>query len=151
MLIKMEYILRRGKLADVNQIYSLGAKTQELRFSQVTKFFHLKDEIEEWIKKPNDNILLVAAKDKKVVGFIYAKIIGKHWCMIDNLVVAPEHRGEHIGTVLLEELLKILRQKKIDYVQTLEQIKNKKGRKFWKKKGFHEGYVFVWANKKLRV
>ncbi|MBS3074972.1 hypothetical protein J4429_00775 [Candidatus Pacearchaeota archaeon] len=39
---------------------------------------------------------------------------------------------------------------KINYIQILEDLHNKKTRKFWKDKGFKEEKTFVWADKILK-
>jgi GNAT superfamily N-acetyltransferase len=104
----------------------------------------------EFVKKPKYNILLVAESCEEIIGFLYAKIVSKTWCILDNLVVDKKYREEGIGNLLVEDLYKILKSKKINYVQILEDIHHKKTREFWKKKWFKEEKIFVWADKVLR-
>jgi N-acetylglutamate synthase-like GNAT family acetyltransferase len=144
----MKMKIRRGKIKDVEEVFSIGERISELKFSR--KAFHDKDEIEEWVKKPKDNLLLVSEVDGKIAGFIYAKIIDRHWCLLDNLAVLDKYRAHGMGTKLVEELYKILRKNKIDYIQILEEIHHKRTRKFWRDKGFREEKVFIWADKFLR-
>jgi len=112
--------------------------------------FHDKIELKEFIKNKKDNVLLVSIFDKKIVGFLYAKIVSKTWCILDNLVVSEEFREQGIGSLLLDKFYKILKNKKINYVQILEDIHHKKTRKFWKEKGFKEERVFIWADKLIK-
>jgi ribosomal protein S18 acetylase RimI-like enzyme len=142
-------IIRRAKQKDISQIYNLGKKTKELMFSKGMNF-HDKKELLEFTLRKRDNILLVSILDKRVVGFLYAKIVSKTWCILDNLVVDEEFRNHGIGSILLEELYKILKKNKVSYIQILEDIHHKKTREFWKKKGFLEEKKFIWADKIIK-
>lgn len=144
----MNVVIRKAKKEDIKEIYKLGEKIKELKFSKGV--FHTQDEFSEFISKPKDNIILVATKEKKIVGFIYAKVISKHWCMLDNLAVKKGFRNRNIGTILLDNLYSSLKELKIDYVQIIEEAHHRKTRKFWRKKGFKEQKTFIWADKFLK-
>jgi N-acetylglutamate synthase-like GNAT family acetyltransferase len=139
-------LIRRANIKDISQIYNLGKKTKELEFSKGMTF-HDRVELKEFIKKPRDNILLVSLVDKKISGFLYAKIVSRTWCILDNLVIDEYYRGHGIASLLLENLYKILKNKKVSYIQILEDIHHKKTREFWKRKGFIEEKKFIWADK----
>jgi len=144
----MKLKIRRGQVKDLNQVYILGSRTEELKFSKKIRF-HIKPEFVEWIKKPKTNIFLVADDSGKIVGFLYAKIIDRDWCMLDNLVVDNMHRNKGIGYEMLEQLYKILKKEKVDYMQTLVEANHKNSQKFWKGKGFNKGKTFVWYEKEI--
>ena len=146
---KEEVNIRRAALKDIQAIYCLGRKTEELNFSPNMRF-HDKIELKEFVKKPETNILLVAEIENKVVGFLYAKIVSKTWCILDNLAVDEDYRGKGAGHLLLDHFYAILKKKKISYLQVLEEIHHKKTRDFWKKQGFREEKVFVWADRWIR-
>jgi GNAT superfamily N-acetyltransferase len=141
--------IQRARIQDIDIIYKLGSGAKELQFSKKMKF-HDKVELKEFILKPKDNILLTAIFNDKIVGFLYAKIVSKTWCILDNLVVYKDYRSIGIGTSLLHHFYKILKNRKINYIQILEDIHHKKTRKFWKDMGFKEEKVFVWADKIIR-
>ena len=147
----MRIKIRNAQLKDVLKIYLLGRKIAELGFSK--KFsFHEKGELKESIKD-RDSIMIVAETPKKIVGFLYAKIIFHRaggWCMLDNLAVEQEYRQHGIGSALLELLYKTLKKKKVNYVQVLEDIHSKNTRNFWKSKGLKETKTFIWAEKKIK-
>ncbi len=149
---KINFLVRKAKLSDVNQIYHLGSKIEELEFlSEFT--FHEKYELREFLSHPKENILLLAVVKKGIVGFIYAKILARSnggWCMLDNIAVLKKYRGQGIGSSLLKELYKELKRIKINYVQILEEIHHKKTRAFWKSKGFKEKKVFIWAEEIIK-
>ena len=144
-------ILQAGK-EDIDDILRLGKKFEDaLKASRLKRaHFHEKEEFLDFIKNPGENVFLVAKVDKKLAGFIYARILSEDWCMIDNLAVEKEYQKRGIGTMLIEELYKILQKRKISYIQILEEIHHKQTRKFWHDKGFREEKVFVWADKWLR-
>ncbi|MEK6886148.1 MAG: GNAT family N-acetyltransferase [Nanoarchaeota archaeon] len=145
---KIKPIIRKAKLIDINSIYNLGRKTKELNFSPKMSF-HDKAELMEFIKKPRYNILLVATFEKNVVGFLYAKIVSHSWCLLDNIAVDEKYRNHGIGNLLMHELYHELKNVRVHYVQVLEEIHHKKTREFWKKKGFKEEKVFVWADREI--
>jgi ribosomal protein S18 acetylase RimI-like enzyme len=144
-------ILQAGK-EDIDDILRLGKKFEDaLKASRLKRaHFHEKEEFLDFIKNPRENVFLVAKVDKKLAGFIYARILSEDWCMIDNLAVEKEYQKRGIGTMLIEELYKILQKRKISYIQILEEIHHKQTRKFWHDKGFREEKVFVWADKWLK-
>jgi N-acetylglutamate synthase-like GNAT family acetyltransferase len=141
--------IRKAAAADIPLIYSLGRKTEELNFSPKMSF-HDKAELKKFVKKTNTNILLVAETGDRIVGFLYAKIISRTWCILDNLAVEQAHQGKGIGHLLLNNFYNILKKKKISYVQVLEEIHHRKTRDFWKNQGFKEEKVFVWADKSIK-
>lgn len=145
----MKIRVRHAKLSDIDMIYALGRKTEELNFSPNMRF-HDKIELKEFVKKPKDNILLAADCDGKIAGFLYAKIVSRTWCILDNLAVEKEFRGHGIGNSLLHEFYTILKKRKVHYVQVLEEIHHKKTRKFWHDRGFKEEKIFVWADKMIK-
>lgn len=149
---RIKFTVRKAKLSDVPEIYNLGLKTEELEFSSEFPF-HEKSELKEFISKPLENILLVALVDKKVVGFIYSKILsrrGDGWCMLDNIAVLKRYRDHGIGTLLLEETCKELKKKRIYYIQLLEEFHHKNTRKFWRHRGFKEKKIFIWAEEMIK-
>ena len=139
---------RRARLNDVPKILVLGKEAKELIASKTTKFYD-KRELVDWIKKPKDNILLVAERDKVILGFIFAKIMSPNWCMIDGILVKRDERGKRIGTHLLERLNSILKKKKNYFLQLFVDAHCQKAFKFWQKKNFRRGKIFVWFEKDL--
>lgn len=148
----MNIAIRRAQKKDIDKIFNLGCRLEDaLKASnQKWEHFHKKSEFFEFIKKPEKNILLVAETEGKFVGFIYAEIAGKNWCRLDNIAVDKKYQNKKIGTKLLNELYKILRKKKISYIQLLTEIHHKQTKKFWKNKGFKEGKTLVWFDRYLK-
>lgn len=138
----------RAQKKDAIRICAFGRKIKELSASKKARF-HSKKDIEEWIKKPKDNITLVVFDEKKFIGFLYAKIMSNQWCMIDSLAIDDAYRKQGIGSLLLDYLFNILEKKEIWYVQAFVGLNNIKGRKFWREKKFKEGKKFIWLERNL--
>ena len=146
---KSEVIIRNAREEDINKIYSLGKQTKELRFSKKLGF-HDKKEIKEYVKNKNGNVLLVAVYEREFAGFLFAKIVDSDWCMLDNIVVEKKFREKGVGTEFINYLIKLLKNKKIGYVQSLVEEDNKRLRRFWEDEGLDAGKKFIWYDKILR-
>lgn len=127
--MKTNLKIRRAKKEDIPEILSLGTKIKEFVVSNETKFYH-KDELEEWVKKPKDNILITATKDDMLIGFLYAKLISNNWCMLDSIGINKNYRINGIGTSLLNYLYKLIKKREVNYIQTLTDVKHRKTREF---------------------
>lgn len=144
--------ITKAKISEAAEIYRLGKKIHELDFSRKYPFHELS-EIKEFIIHPKENIFLVAKANGEIIGFIFARILSHHaggWCMLDNLGVEPKFRHEGIGETLLKGLYKEIKKRKVWYVQILESARHKKTRSFWKKMGYKETKMFIWAEKRIR-
>lgn len=144
--------ISRARRSDAISIYLMGKRIHELDFSRKYPFHELS-EIKEFISIPGGNIFFVARLNGAIVGFIYAKILSHHaggWCMLDNLAVEKDYRMSGIGDALLRALYRELKRRKVWYVQILEEVHQKRTRKFWKAEGFRETKTFVWAEKAVR-
>ena len=140
--------IRRAKEKEAVKICALGRKTKDLAASEKAKF-HRKKDIEEWIKKPKDNIVLVVFDGRKFIGFLLAKIMSSQWSVIDSVVLDQSYRGQGIGTLILDKLFNILEKKRIYYAQAFVGTENIKGRKFWQEQRFKQGKKFIWVEKNL--
>lgn len=111
---------------------NLGCKLEgALKASkQEEEHFHEKSELLGFMKKPKKNLFLVAEVENKFAGFLYAEIIDKNWCRLDNMAVEKGCQRQGIGTKLLNELYKILKKRKIWYIQLLTKKNHKKTQKF---------------------
>ena len=145
---KAEIKIRKLKRSDVNHVYNVSHRIKEFTVSDRIHFYE-KKEMVEWIGK-KDSVFLVAEVEKRIVWFIFCKIISKEWAMLDSLEVDQEFRSQGIGTKLVNALFDELNQKHITFVQAFVGKNYKKSRKFWKECGFIEGKEFIWVDKILR-
>lgn len=144
--------ISKAKYFEAVEIYRLGKRIHELDFSRNYPFHELS-EIKELITHPKENIFFKAKVNGELAGFIYARILSHHaggWCMLDNIGVEPKYRRHGIGEKLLKMLYKELKKRKVWYVQILEEAHHKKTRAFWKKMGYKETKMFIWAEKAVR-
>jgi N-acetylglutamate synthase-like GNAT family acetyltransferase len=148
--IELEIKIRKANHEDVNKIYALGKKINELNFSKQYPF-HQRSELKESINDKN-SILLVAENKDNVVGFLLAKIIFHRaggWCILDNIAIEENFRKRGISDMLLKNFYLTLKNKKVNYIQILEEIHQKETHKFWKHQGFKKTKKFIWAEKRI--
>jgi len=56
------------KISDIETVYKIGIKLKEFAVSKTSKFWE-KGELEKWLKK-KDDVLLVAKENGELVGFL---------------------------------------------------------------------------------
>jgi len=140
--------IRFANKKDVYPIYRIGISTQEFAVSKRIRFYE-KDEIGQWIKDRENNVIVVATMKSKIVGFACYKIMTQYWAMVDNFYVSPLFRKMGIGTRIENFLEKELKKRRIDYITRLVKPENKSSRKFLKERGFKEHNRYIWIDKPL--
>ena len=98
--------------------------------------FWNRNVLEDELKNPNSKYI-VALENEQVVG--YAGI----WSVLDeahitNIVVKKDYRNKKIGTMLLEELIKIAKSEKIRILTLEVNINNNIAINLYKKYNFKE-------------
>jgi len=144
----MKLELRQAVLSDVDDLMALGAAHAGFSVSEKIRFYE-RDELIEWISKPDENILLAAVVDGRIAGFLFTKIMSWHWAMLDNFYLHPAQRGKQIGQRLLEELFKQLRARKIQYVSTLISTEEPELIAYFRRQNFDAGKSYVWCDRFL--
>lgn len=148
--------IRKASLNDFEELYKIGKSTPELKVSATEEFMDA-DEFKWSITNPN-GVFLLAEKEKKVAGFIYANAKDierpfehRYACLV-YLVVIPEFRRMGIATKLYSECIKVLEKMG---VTNLYGWANAEGDgeiiDFMKKQGFAKGHKYVWMDKRLRI
>lgn len=143
--------IRPAKATDAAELYKLARQIKEIGGSEEMDHYTLK-EIAIWIRE-KDKMWLVAEAEKKrkkeLVGFLFAIFISHDWCMLEGLGIKKSYRHQGIGTLLLLEINKIVRQKKINFIQAFTNIKDRAAQNFWRKHGFKRGETFYWFDREL--
>jgi ribosomal protein S18 acetylase RimI-like enzyme len=142
----LKIIIRNPKKNELEKIYRLGCSLKEFTVSDEVRYYR-REEVKEFVGKNKDNIFLVAVMGDQIIGSLFAKIISRHWCMMDSICVKENYQRKGIGNQLLEKLYAVLKKKNIHYVQAIVEQKNSKARNYYKKMGFEEGREFVWVEK----
>ena len=101
-----------------------------------------------WLKKaPRRRIqkLLVAEKDGKIVGYLWARVKRRPTIFINttigeisDLYVHDDHRNIGVAKKLIEAVLDWFREKKIEYVEAFVATDNMVAEKAWKSFKFKE-------------
>ena len=100
--------------------------------------FIVKDYFKNVIKDEN-NILLAFEENKIIKGYIYLKYIetdGKAGYLIDGLYVLENYRNCGISKKLIEEALKILTNKNIEFIDINVMYQNELAKNIYKHFGF---------------
>ena len=79
---------------------------------------------------------IVAEFGKKIIGFIVGLPINSKTAKILMLSVSEDHRKKQIGSKLLNQLLMLLKKKKIENIELEVRTINRKAIKFYEKHGF---------------
>lgn len=100
------------------------------------------------------DLFLVAVRNQKIVGFVYGKesnypdeVLRNRGATkagsIEILTVSPEHRRQGIATRLLNSLLDIFKNKKIDFVSLAVPAREEAAKKLYDKMGFQTHAFFM--------
>jgi GNAT superfamily N-acetyltransferase len=139
----MEVTVRDAIATDIDAIYSLGRSDKNFAVSEQIPFYE-KEELQEWVDSPRDNILCVAESESTVVGFFFCKVMSCHWAILDNFYIAKEHRGDGGGWILLGALFTRLRARNIVYLTTLVEHDRTQLHELTKHYGFQQAKSYDW-------
>ena len=138
--------IRKIQNKDINKIYQLGIDEKEFEVSEDMLFWS-KKQLKKWISS-NDDVLLVAEDNKKIVGFIMSAIHKPtQKVTIENIYVVEEYRKKGLAKKLLNETLKIFRKKGIKFINAFVDDKNTASFNFFKKNNFKVFSKFYWVYK----
>ena len=92
---------------------------------------------------------LVIEHDKKIIGFgsiiIFLTPVHGHKGRIEDIIIHKDHRRQGLGKKLVQELIKIAKDKKIKSIHLTSSPKRVEARNLYKILGFeqHDTGVFV--------
>ena len=141
-------IIKKATEKHLKDINKLSATVFQLHDQLLPYFFADRNSDEsmkhycELINK-NNTILLVAIKDRSVVGYLLALILYKPWqktpliCSLDEIGVLESYQHKGIGNALFTTLKKECKKRKIRNITLNVYVKNKKATNFYKKMGCH--------------
>ena len=101
-----------------------------------------REEINDYLRR-NPGLSRVAKAGSEIVGAVLCGHDGRRG-IIYHLAVAPEHRGQGIGKMLLDDCVRGLREAGLPRVIILVAGDNAAGHQFWLRNGF-EDLAFVIA------
>ena len=134
--------IRIAKNEDVEQVWNIGNNVSEFRTAENVVIFWQKETLENCINK-DDILFYVVETENKIIGFSIVnlnKSLGK--AEIENIYVLPEYRKNKIGTAILDEILRELKNRKYNNVNCLAD----EATEFYEKYGFTKGKDFAWMD-----
>lgn len=90
-----------------------------------------------------DAVCLIAEENSVAIGYILGSRMAREYCKskyfeIENMGVHPDYRSKGIGSKLMDNCLKITKEKGFQKVYVNVYIKNEKAVNFYKKYGYNE-------------
>jgi len=142
----MTAIVRRATSDDIDAIFSMGSGETSLGVSPRIRFYE-RQELEEWVAVPEDNLLLVLDCGGELRGFLYCKLMSSHWAYLDNFYVHSEIRGHGYGKLLMQALLDNLRVRKIAYLSTLVAERDPNLSRYFESGGLSVERTYWWLER----
>lgn len=132
---------------DINTLFRWGEENKELWGGEESKWYN-KEELVSLIGKNREDLLFIARYDKDAVGMCLTRVF-EGWAYLEALFVQKEHRGQGIGTMLVNKTVESLKNRNIRYLSIQPEVENKKALVLYEKLGFARGFTFYWMDKKL--
>ena len=95
-----------------------------------------------------DVVVLVAERERRVVGYVYAGVEPLDWMALRDragavydVVVDPGHRGHGVGRLLLEGALEFLRSRGVPRVVLSTAERNEEAQRLFKSAGFRRTMI----------
>ena len=138
----------RGEL---DEVINLALNTQEFQTGTESPNFFYKKTLIKWIKsKKKNGILLVAKKNKEVIGFMITSYnVDSREAYMHTIVVKKKYRNIGAGGKLLKQTLIKLKKLGCNHIFGVVKENNKSTLKYLQKHGFSIGKRFKYVDKML--
>ena len=145
----MDYKIRKAKIEEAEYLDEMLTKLirDERNFDKgISEDFIVEKYYENKINK-EDNYLLVAEVNDFIIGYIYGYIIAPtidytlKVLKIDALYVNEEYRNLHIASSLMDEIKKIAKEQKVNFIEVNVLNENTKAYNLYKKANFKENKI----------
>ena len=141
--------IRKATIKDLNMIRKLNNSLFELEYNNFDDTLKLnwpmEQEGEEYFTDMiNNEIVLVAQVDDKVVGYLAGSIcepisyITETFAELDNMCINDEYMRCGIGTLLMQKFKEYCREKNIQNIRVTASAKNNRAIQFYIKNGFED-------------
>lgn len=134
-------------LTDVDTLCRWGEENWELWADDKYKWFS-KEALTKWLNDQKDDVLLVAMKNGIPIGMIMVYAL-RDWAFCVGLFVEKEYRRLGLGKRLLDEATRRLKEKGVESLLLLVDIKNEDGVRFYEREKFYKGFQFHMMTKIL--
>lgn len=133
--------VRPMTLNDVEKVARLGQMMPESSLTANDLFWQEK-ELRAWVEGGRDT-LLVAEADGTIIGFLLSFFHEPtKRAELENLFVAPEHRKQGVGRVLMETFIDTVKKRGAHDLYFVVRRNNENAVRFYRK-FFIEGFEFV--------
>lgn len=136
------------KESDVDVMVAWGKANREIQATDDDQWY-APETLRNWIRDPQDDIILVAKIGDKLVGMCLVHML-RDFAYCSVLFVDKPYRGKGIGRALLDRVVNDLTKKGIPGFGLLVEEGNKDSHTFYEKMGFKKGHMFRWMDKRLR-
>ncbi|MFB6145495.1 MAG: N-acetyltransferase family protein [Candidatus Nanohaloarchaea archaeon] len=132
--------IRHAEPQDAEGIHDIALKSWKDAYSRFLSEDTIEEVIEDWYsvedleEETGDQIFYVAEKDGKVVGFVHATI-EDGGASLHRIYLDPDYQRQGIGSKLYERMMKELPET-TEKIELEVLAENKKGKSFYRKKGF---------------
>ncbi|MBI5401271.1 GNAT family N-acetyltransferase [Candidatus Wolfebacteria bacterium] len=131
--------IRQAKKEDIIDIGNLTKylmKVEEVdNINEQTRLI-LRQRILPTFDKRNNNKVIIAEIDKKIIGYVLVETVNKLVASMVYIVVSPIFQKKGIGKKLIKGAEDYLKKKRIKILQATIHKDNKKSKKFHEKMGF---------------
>jgi len=142
--------IRKGKIKDVKELLNLLNSTPELQ-GVGEKDSYTSSYVAGTIKSKSRNLVLIVEDKGMIVGFLFAELWkNKKFSFLCDIFVKEDYRNKKIASMLQEEYEKICRKLKIEDIDALVLLENKKMQNWCTKHNFKQGNKFFYYTKELK-
>jgi L-amino acid N-acyltransferase YncA len=151
----MKYRIRKGRLADGPAVVEMWQELIDYHSDKFCYDMAMVDEAPDiWLKWYNTHVrsgkrlALVAEFDGRLVGYLTASIESRAELFKRNVkvhiydtYVVEELRGQGIGTAMMDELNRWVKDKGVDQITVYISSENENGLAFWHASGYKDVLV----------
>jgi ribosomal protein S18 acetylase RimI-like enzyme len=139
--------IRIARITDAKIINQLLNTDPHLSMQGNKGDYNIED-TKEFIKS-KINKVLVYEIDKKIVGVIIAQI-WKTYCYLHLIVIDKNYRGKGIGTLLMNKIHEIAKERKIDCIESITEKENLKMQALFDKFDYKRGNEYISYIKEIK-
>ena len=149
----MKYRIEKGCKEHLEKVMELWLKLMEEHKKYDPVFFAEVDKnkvnyFNEYVTDTSDRALFLLYADERIAGFVtagiengrYYQYNSKKYCVIGDIMIDENARGNGMGKALIEEVKKWSSQLGVDKIELNVFAKNESGCRFFKQIGFQDSF-----------
>lgn len=140
-------IIQKATVKDVSTMVRWGKSAKEL-WGSPDGGWYSENGLQLIIQNKERSISLVAKLNDKLVGMCVTHFFGE-WAYCEALFVQKEQRRLGIAKLLIDETIKILKQRGCGMIGTFVEIDNPASINFHEKLGYKKGFQFHYMSRQI--